>query len=629
MTPTRRIALAFSFLVLFAIPALAQQPVITKIDPPNWWVDMPSPMLLIRGENLFGATFSARGDQTHITRTEISQNGHWAFLWLATERAHPGAIQITAHTSHGDAEFPFTFKERRPASDGFAGFSSADVMYLIMPDRFADGDLANDKLPNFPEPDNRLKPRAYHGGDLRGIEQHLAYLKELGVTTIWTTPLYDNSATGKGNTYHGYSATDVYAVDPHLGSLADYQHLVAAAHAQGMKIVLDIVPNHVGPANPWVKDPPTPDWFHGTAQHHIEAALSAYQPIIDTHATEAERIPPQHGWFAGVLPDMNTENPVVAQYLTQNAVWWVESAGLDGLRIDTFAYVNRSFWQGFHQTLHTLYPHLTTVGEIFNPDPTIVAFFAGGATHDGIDTGLDTPFDFPVLLAITEVLLHGAPMTRLTSTLARDWLYPHPERLTVFFGNHDTSRFLSQPGATSEKEKIGFGLLATLRGMPQIYSGDEIAMTGGDDPDNRRDFPGGWPDDKQSAFTAAGRTPPQTAMHDWVASLFTLRAKHPALLNGTQQDLSAGEKVFAFSRTAASGDTLLIAINNSAKERTLDLDLHDTAMQHSSPCPWPELTMLLAANQTTETIIAPGDGTEHLNLLPWQFAIYRADWKCR
>jgi glycosidase len=629
MTLIQRLSIAsFLLLLLLALPVFAQQPTINKVDPPNWWVQMPSPMLLVRGENLSGATFSARGGQAHIAKSKVSANGHWAFLYLATEHAQPGTLHITVHTQHGEAEFAFTLAKRRPAAEGFAGFSPADVMYLIMPDRFADGDVANDALANFPEANDRAKPRSYHGGDLRGIEQHLDYLKQLGVTTIWTTPLYDNSANGRGDTYHGYSATDLYGVDPHLGTLADYQHLVAAVHAKGMKAVLDIVPNHIGPAHPWVADSPTPDWLHGTREHHIPA-ISEYEPIIDPHGTDAQRFPTQHGWFADVLPDMNTENPLVKKYLTQNAVWWVESVGLDGLRIDTFAYVNRSFWTGFHQMLHTLYPHLTTVGEIFNGDPTIVAFFAGGETHDGVDTGLDTPFDFPTRFALIDVLLHDAPMTRLSGVLARDWLYPHPERLPTFLSNHDTMRFLSQPGATPERLKLGFGLLATLRGMPQLYYGDEIAMIGGDDPDNRRDFPGGFPGDQQNAFTAAGRTPQQAAMHDWVASLFTTRAQHPALTTGTQQDLSIGEKTLVFSRTAANSETLLIAVNNSGDEHPLDLDLHNTGMQHEEKCAWPQLIPLLAADQTPEQTITPVDGVAHLKLSAWQFVIYRADWKCQ
>jgi len=625
MTLIRRLFTATVSLLLLALPVFAQQPVITKVDPPDWWVQMPSPMLLVRGENLSGASFTARGAQASIAKSEVSANGHWAFLWLATEHAQPGTLQITAHTPHGDAHFDFMLQKRRPARQGFAGFSSADVMYLIMPDRFADGDLANDALANFPEADDRAKPRAYHGGDLRGIEQHLDYLKQLGVTTIWTTPLYDNSANGRGDTYHGYSATDLYAVDPHLGTLADYQHLVAAAHAKGLKIVLDVVPNHIGPAHPWVADSPTPDWLHGTREHHI-LAVSEYEPIIDLHGADAQRFPTQHGWFANVLPDMNTENPLVEKYLTQNAVWWVESVGLDGLRIDTFAYVNRSFWTGFHQMLHTLYPHITTVGEIFNGDPTTVAFFAGGTKHDGIDTGLDTPFDFPTRFALIDVLLNGAPMTRLSGMLARDWLYPHPERLVTFFSNHDMMRFLSQPGATPEKLKLGFGLLATLRGMPQLYYGDEIAMTGGDDPDNRRDFPGGFPGDQQNAFTAAGRTPQQAAMHDWVATLFTARAQHPALTTGTQQDLSIGEKTLAFSRTAANNETLLIAVNNSGDERPLDLDFHNTGMQHEGKCAWPQLTPLLATDRALQ-LTTSADGVAHLKLSAWEFVIYHADWK--
>lgn len=588
---------------------------------------MPSPMLLVHGENLTGATFSTRGP-VRIARTAISPNGHWAFLWLATEHAQSGTLHIYAHSTEGDTEFPFPLERRHPASAGFAGFGPADVMYLIMPDRFADGDATNDTLPNFPEADDRAKPRAYHGGDLRGIEQHLDYLQQLGITTIWTTPLYDNSANGRGDTYHGYSATDFYAVDPHLGTLADYQHLVAAAHARHLKIVLDVVPNHIGPAHPWVADPPTSEWLHGTREHHI-AAVSEYDTIIDPHGTELNRAPTQHGWFADVLPDLNTENPLVAQYLTQNSIWWVESAGLDGLRLDTFAYVNRSFWQSFHRTLHTLYPRLTTVGEIFNPDPDIVAFFAGGATHDGIDTGLDTPFDFPTRFALTDVLLHDAPMSRLTGVLARDWLYPHPERLPTFFSNHDTARFMSQPGATPEKLKLAFALVATLRGMPQLYAGDEIAMLGGDDPDNRRDFPGGWPGDQQDAFTAAGRTSKQADMHDWVASLFTLRAQHAALTRGRQQEIAVGEKTLVFSRTAPNGETLLMLVDTSSNGRPLTIDLHDSGMQHDAACPWPQLTQLLSSSKSAEPIISAVDGVLHLRLAPWEFSIYRADWSCR
>jgi glycosidase len=372
------------------------------------------------------------------------------------------------------------------------GFSSADVMYLIMPDRFADGDPTNNRIPDFVAPNNRSVSRAYHGGDLRGIRQHLDYLQQLGVTTIWTTPLYDNSANQSADTYHGYSATDMYAVDPHFGTMADYRALVEAAHSRGIKVVLDTVPNHVGPHHPWANDPPTPDWLHGSPASHIKCD-GDFSSITDPSAPTERRRALLDGWFADVLPDLNQDNPLVAQYLVDNAVWWIESAGLDGLRIDTFPYVPRSFWHSYNSFLHALYPKLSDVGEVFNKDPRITSFFAGGRVNTGsdgtIDTELDTPFDFPMYFAIRAALTHRQPMTAIADVLGSDKLYPHPERLVTFIGNHDTRRFMSEPGATLAALHLAFGLLATLRGMPQLYYGDELAMTGGEDPDNRRDFP--------------------------------------------------------------------------------------------------------------------------------------------
>jgi glycosidase len=561
-------------------------PVIDKIDPPDWWVSMPSPMLLLHGDHLTGAQFSVSAADVRITRQQVSANGHWVVLFLDTARAHPSTLVLRAHAPGGDTTRSFTLAPRRAAGMGMAGFSPADVMYLIMPDRFADGDRANDPPPSEPGTYDRSKARAYHGGDLAGITQHLDYLQQLGVTTVWVTPVYDNSASHSGSTYHGYSATDMYAVDPHLGTLDDFKRLADALHARGMKLVLDTVPNHVGPGHPWVADEPTPDWFHGTAAHHI-AASGDFSSIVDPHGSERDRIPPLHGWFADQLPDMNQENPLVATYLIQNAEWWVESAGLDGLRIDTFPYVGRLFWQQFHAQLHTLYPHLTTVGEVFNPDPTIVSYFAGGQGHGGIDTGLDTPFDYPTYFVLRDTLIHGAPITKLASTLRQDSLYPHPERLVPFEGNHDTKRFLSEPGSTAADLKLAFGLLATLRGMPQIYAGDEIGMEGGDDPDNRRDFPGGFPGDNQNAYAAAGRTTAQASMHDWVSSLLLFRAQHPVLHEGALQMLFADQSSMAFLRTPdaahgctapQTGERFLVVINNAEQPREFDLETKGTAL---------------------------------------------------
>jgi glycosidase len=559
---------------------------VDKVDPPNWWVGLPSPMLLVRGNNLAGAKFSVTGSGVSIAKSQISTNGHYAFLWLAHSGTAPQTIHIRIAAPFGSASIPFSLDRRTPAAH--AGFSPTDVMYLVMTDRFADGDPSND-----PNPSERDQPRGWHGGDFRGIQQHLDYLQQLGVTTLWTTPVYDND--GGRQAYHGYSATDLYRTDPHFGSLADLRSLSDGLHQRSMKLVLDTVPNHLGAAHPWAIDPPTPDWFHGTRQHHLIAGDN-FQDVIDPHATLEQSRDVTEGWFANVLPDLNQENPLVRQYLIQNVIWWVESTGADGLRYDTFPYVGRAFWQSLNSELHTLYPHLTTVGEVFNGNPVITSFFAGGVTHEGIDTGLTTPFDFPTFFALRHALSpHDAAadagkregMTDLEDVLTEDWLYPHPERLPIFLGNHDTTRFLSQPGVTVPDLKIAFALLATLRGMPQIYSGDEIAMRGGMDPDNRHDFPGGFSGDTQDAFTPAGRTPEQTDVHDWVASLLQYRHSHPALATGQQQDILVDSNTFVFVRTAdihqgcAAGAAghFLIAVNDADQPRDLQLNLDRTALQ--------------------------------------------------
>ena len=569
----------------YAAAQSAAAPTIQKIDPPGWWASMPAPMLLVRGGNLVGARFGLSDAQLHISKTDISANGHWAQLWLDASPTKPETVTLTVHTpANGEASARYTFAARRPASEGFAGFSSKDVLYLIMTDRFADGDPANDHQPD--ANDDRTKPRGWHGGDLKGIEQHLDYLQQLGVTAVWTTPVYQNHEVGS---YHGYGATDLYAVDEHFGSMADLQSLVRSLHARGMRFVLDIVPNHIGPAHPWVEDEPTSDWFHGTkAQHRL--AQGDFRPLTSPHAPWRDQQDTLEGWFANILPDMNTESPAVARYLTQNAIWWTEQTGLDGFRIDTFPYVGRQFWHDFHAELKQLYPHLTTVGEIFNGDPTVTSFFAGGVTRPGygapIDTGLDTPFDFPSYFAIRDSLLHGAPMARIADILRQDDLYPHPERLVPFLGNHDTMRFLSEPGATPEKLRLAFLLLLTMRGMPELYSGDEIAMPGGDDPDNRRDFPGGFPGDPASAFTTGGRTAAQESMHAWVESLLRLRNSSVALTAGAEQIEAADEDTIAIARggelaegcSTGANDRILVAVNRSTEPKTLSFGTRNTAL---------------------------------------------------
>ena len=558
---------------------------VLKVDPPNWYATLPKPMLLVRGEGLTGATFRLSDPALQVERTTVSANGHWAQVWLSASPAKAETVQLEARRGREHVEQPYTFQARRAAGDGMAGFSAKDVMYLIVTDRFADGDLNNDgplahSAAGSPEAAaERARPRGWHGGDLHGIGEHLDYLQELGVTTVWPTPVYQNHSP---EAYHGYSTTDYYAVDEHYGSMAELQALARKLHARGMKLVLDTVPNHVGPHHPWVTDEPAPDWFHGTAAEHHKAEYD-FKALVDPHSTEHARVGTLTGWFANVLPDMNTDSPAVAQYLRQNVAWWIEQTGADGLRIDTYAYVNRGFWQAYDAELKARFPQVTEVGEVYDGDPTITSFFAGGRANtaaDGtFDTGLYTPFDFPSYFALRAALTGSKPMTTIPDTLRADMLYPAPDRLVTFMGNHDTKRLLSEPGADAARVRMGYGLLATMRGTPQIYYGDELAMTGGDDPDNRQDMPGGFAG--LNDFAKAGLTPDQQAMHAWVSKVFALRKSAPALQSGEQQEVVADAETFGFVRqTKGAGDCLaapgaeryLVVLNVDKQAKTIDVD---------------------------------------------------------
>lgn len=554
-------------------------PRIDKIDPPGWWSGLPDPMLLVHGENLKQANFAVVGKDVSVVRVQASANGHWAFLWLHTKNAVSQTLLITASSNQGHVHRTFDLTARDGDPTAHRGFSSADALYLIMTDRFAAGDSASD-----PPGDDRAAPRGWHGGNFGGIENHLDYLQQLGITAVWTTPVVSNGAMPES--YHGYAATDLYAVDAHFGTLGEYRHLSAALHARGMKLVIDLVPNHVGVKHPWVLDPPAPDWFHGTLDHHLAAEHDFYQ-LLDPHAPRRAWCAITDGWFTSAMPDLNQSNPLVSQYLIQNAIWWVETANLDGIRLDTFPYVDRGFWHDFHAELHSIYPHLTTVGEIYHRDPEATSFFAGGVIRNGIDTGLDTPFDFPVYFALRDVLAHDKPMTELSDVLRQDELYPHSERLVTFIGNHDTTRFITEADGSLPRLKLALGLVLTLRGMPQVYSGDEIGMPGGKDPDDRRDFPGGFVGDAHSAFTKAGRTAEEEEAFQWASGLLAYRSAHAELKTGTEQNLFADGDGFAFVRSDSSGgcnaqhnsERLLIVLNKAPEKKMIELSLADTALE--------------------------------------------------
>ena len=313
-----------------------------------------------------------------------------------------------------------------------------------------------------------------------------------------------------------------------------------------------------------------------------------FESLIDPHAPEWMKRNLTEGWFFGILPDMNTENPLVEEYLLQNSLWWAESSGLDGYRVDTFPYVGRKFWSYWHAGLRRIYPNLTTIGEVFHPDPSVTSFFVGGVRrYDGIDSGLSTVFDFPMFFSLRDVLLRNAPVGRIADVLRHDALYPRLDLLVPFFANHDVPRFASAEGSSAAKLKLAFGLTLTMRGVPEIYYGDEIGMPGGGDPDNRRDFPGGWTGDANDAFTQSGRTREQQEIFSYVQELLRVRHEHAALRGGQLWHLTSDESVYVFLRELED-ERVVAAFNNADKTKELRIPLNGIPMQKAAA-----LSMLL------------------------------------
>jgi glycosidase len=582
MKNKKNIALSLILVCLLAVPAWPQPvgsaggPVVRKVEPPNWWTNITGELtLLLTGENLSEARIESTKDSVSVLDSRASSNGHYLFVRLQlSSEIEAGGVELRLSTATGSTAIHLPLWKRGETSGHYEGISRDDVIYLIMPDRFADGDRGNDQPDQSTGTYDRKNPMAYHGGDLAGIRQHLGYLHDIGVTTLWLTPVWKNTDSD----YHGYHVVDFYALDDHMGSMRDYQDLVADAHKLGMKVLIDYVANHTGPHHPWANDPPTPTWFHGTPAHHLDPAYT-FSGLVDPHASPREYRKTLEGWFAGKLPDLNPDDPALGTYLAQNAIWWTEIAQLDGFRLDTFPYSSRQFWSQWHERVRRVYPHINSIGEVADADPTITSFFAGGRKEfDGIDSGLPTVFDFPLENALREVVIGGAPMQRIIDVLQRDELYPHPDMLVTFFGNHDHTRFIGEKGSDLAKLKAAFSLLLTLRGIPQIYSGDEIAMPGGGDPDNRRDFPGGFPGDPGNAFTASGRTPEQQDIFTHVQSLLALRQAHPALRTGKQWHIGWDDTYYAFLRESPE-EKLLVVCNNSPASRELAIPLADTPLQ--------------------------------------------------
>ena len=587
-----KISSGFLLCLFFAVSCVFAQPSVTKVDPPSWWANHTiNPVrLLVRGTNLHGARVLSSNRALKVSRVLVNDRGTYVFFDLAISPiVRPGKYELTLQTASGNSKIPFTIESPLDARTNFQGITTDDIIYLIMIDRFADGDKANNAPADAPaEANDRENPRGFHGGDLRGVINQLPYLKNLGVTALWLTPWHDNwnglnrcDKPWCPNTYyHGYHAIDYYAVDDRFGDLATLRELVEKAHALGIKIIQDQVANHVGSQHPWVNDPPLNNWFHGTlAKHELNRFQNSV--LLSPHANPIEFRNVLDGWFNDDLPDMNQEEPEVARYEIQNALWWVGVTGIDGIRQDTIQYMPRFFIRDLSNALDKQYPKLWMVGEVFERDAAHTAYFIGGHKgKDGIDTKLDSVFDFALWNASLAVFTNKAPVRSLRDQLKYDALYPDASKLTVLANNHDTPRFMSLDGATLEGAKMHIAFILSVRGIPQLYYGEEYGMEGKEDPDNRQDFPLGFPPRLDPRRLSMGNpyTPLPAGMHKWTQSWIKLRREQAAIRTGRLIDLFYDDHSYVFARQLGN-DTVIIALNRQDEAREVSISAKSIGLE--------------------------------------------------
>ncbi|MCA1817657.1 MAG: cyclomaltodextrinase N-terminal domain-containing protein [Acidobacteria bacterium] len=627
-------ALLFACCLAFAsADAQHAAPTILKVEPPNWWADHSiNPVrVLIRGRNLSGARVEVRGAGLRASRVSTNAAGTYLFADVTVApHAAPGVRTLRLSTPGGVSEAPFEISAPLARAGRFQGFTTDDVIYLIMTDRFSDGDSSND------DPDvsrglyDRTKTRYYHGGDFQGVINHLSYLRDLGVTAIWLTPWYDNvnhlnereqypdkpgGAREPITDYHGYGAVDYYGVEEHFGSMNDLRRLVDEAHRNGIKVIQDEVANHTGPYHPWnVEGAPTATWYNGTQARHLANNFQTWV-LHDPHALPQLKRTVLEGWFVDILPDMNQHDPEAARYEIQNTLWWIGMTGVDAIRQDTWQYVPDSFWRDWTAAVKREYPHVNVVGEVLDGDVAHTSFYQGGrARFDRIDTGLDTLFDFPLLYPVRRAFAEGKPLREAVQIVSYDHLYPNPSVLLPLIGNHDMPRFMSEPGADVAGLKLAETLVMTMRGTPQLYYGDEIAMRGAGDPDNRRDFPGGWAGDAHNAFDTGARTPEERDAFDRLRLLGRLRRELEPLRRGALVNLYVAEQQWAYARKTER-DAVVVAFNNDAKPATFVCDARPTGLAEGT-----RLSDRLSASQS----VSVADGKLAITLPARSAAIFAA-----
>lgn len=565
---------SFIFSLLFLSFAFARP----LIEPPSWWVGMKNPnlQLLIHADNISETQVSLSYEGVSLQQTRLLENPNYLILDLRIgPMAKPGSFPIQ-FIKNGDvfATYDFHLHARKRAPETYPGFDASDVLYLLYPDRFANGDPTNDNIATLRDQTGRDKPDGRHGGDLQGIIDHANYLQNLGVTALWLNPPQVNDM--QYTSYHGYAITDHYQIDPRLGSNELMRTLVDTFHQRKMKIVMDVVLNHCGSEHHIAKDPPAPDWFNQWPTYTQSSfRISA---MSDPYASPADQQKMAGGWFAGVMPDFNQHNPLVMNYMTQNCIWWIEYAGLDGLRLDTQPFSFKEGVAEWARRIRQEYPNTNLVGEVWQYSPAQTAYWQADALNkDGYNSHMPSVTDFQLhdalKIAFGEEDGWETGMSRLYLLLGKDMVYPRPDMLLTFPDNHDDTRFYTAIGEHFDQWKMAMTFLLTTRGIPCLYYGTELLFTGlkeNGDADLRKDFPGGWEDDERNAFTVEGRTEAENKAFDFLQKLLAYRKAQPALHHGQLEHYMPEGGVYVYFRYTEE-TKIMVILNNSPEAKEVDL----------------------------------------------------------
>ena len=578
---------------------------IDRIEPTDWYVGLKdaSLQLMVYGKDIKTADVTTDYPGVKIDSLIRLDSPNYLLVYMNVKDAQPGTMTLLFQQGKQKKKVNYTLKAREKKGEERYGFSNADVLYMLMPDRFASGRTDNDQIKGLrPYKNDRTQPSLRHGGDLEGIRQHLDYFKELGVTALWFTPVLENDSPDHGtqSTYHGYATTNYYRVDPRFGSNEEYRQLCDEAHAKGIKIVMDMIFNHSGYEHPWTLDMPSKDWLNtpewlspenqanavemktmdGAAKVNDKYLQTSYKltPVVDPYASKIDLHETVDGWFVPTMPDLNQRNPHVIKYLIQNSIWWIETVGIDGIRMDTYPYADRDAMAQWMKIIGEEYPNFNTVGETWVTEPAYTAAWQKDSKLSEKNSYLPTVMDFAFYDRInqakneeTDAWWNG--FNRIYNNFVYDYLYPNPSNVMAFLENHDTDRFLGE-GKDTVALKQALALLLTVNRTPQLYYGTEVLMNGTKhitDGNVRKDFPGGFPGDTKNCFTREGRTQAENAMFDWLSRLLHWRQGNDVIIKGKQTQFIPFNGIYVIARQY-NGKTVLTILNGNHKQANMQLD---------------------------------------------------------